>query len=121
MEGQSDRALWFDALGCTLEMEALPAEEILEGSPSTGSRVLFEDDFVECGVWEMFPGVARDVEVDEVFVVISGEARLLRHRDHGSDEVDLRPGVTVVLREGEETTWSVSTPLRKVYWVRKSP
>jgi mannose-6-phosphate isomerase-like protein (cupin superfamily) len=67
---------------------------------------------VEVGVWEMSPGTATDVEVDEVFVVLSGAATVTF--DDG-EAVDLGPGSVVRLRAGEHTTWVVRETLRKIY------
>ena len=39
---------------------------VVDGAPETGSRALAAVAGVEVGVWEMTPGTATDVEVDEV-------------------------------------------------------
>ena len=57
-------------------------------------------------------GAATDVEVDEVFVVLSGSATV--SFDDG-ERVDLGPGTVVRLRSGEHTTWVVHETLRKIY------
>jgi uncharacterized protein len=67
----------------------------------------------EFGVWEIDPGITEDVEEDEVFVVLSGRARI----DFASGEfLDLEPGAIVRLYHGERTTWTVRERLRKVYF-----
>lgn len=66
----------------------------------------------EVGLWEMAPGVDRDTEVDEVFVVLSGRGTVAFE---DGEVVDLRPGVAVRLRAGERTTWTVTETVRKVY------
>jgi uncharacterized cupin superfamily protein len=53
-------------------LAAVPAEQIVSGSPSTGAVDLDED--MGIGVWEMTVGAMRDTEIDEVFVVIAGDA-----------------------------------------------
>ena len=68
---------------------------------------------VEVGVWEMTEGTARDTEVDEVFVVLSG-AGTVTFED--GECLELGPGTAVRLRAGERTTWVVTRRLRKV-WV----
>ena len=65
------------------------------------------------GVWEMTPGVMRDVEADEVFVVLSGAATV-QFAD-GTAPLTLKPGDVVRLAEGTETVWTVTERLRKVY------
>lgn len=85
---------------------------VLDGAPSAGSRALAAVAGVEVGVWEMSPGSATDVEVDEVFVVLSGSATVTF--DDG-ERVDLAPGAVIRLRAGEHTTWVVHETLRKIY------
>ena len=61
----------------------------------------------------MSEGTARDTEVDEVFVVLSG-AGTVTFED--GERLELGPGTAVRLRAGERTTWVVTHRLRKV-WV----
>ena len=86
---------------------------VLRGDPRVGSRALAAVAGAEVGVWEMTPGTATDVEVDEVFVVLSGSASV--ELEDGS-VLELRPSSTVRLRAGERTTWTVHETLRKVYF-----
>lgn len=97
-----------------LPISLTPVEKaaVLDGAPSAGSRPLAAVSGAEIGVWEMTPGVATDVEVDEVFVVLSGSATV--QFDDGST-IDIEPGSTVRLRAGDRTTWTVRATLRKVY------
>ncbi|NMO03057.1 cupin domain-containing protein [Gordonia sp. TBRC 11910] len=95
----------------------LPAEpvdpaQVVTGSPTTGFRALAAVAGAEVGVWEITPGVMTDVEVDEVFVILSGSATVTF--DDG-EVLELRPGVAARLREGDHTTWTVHETLRKVY------
>lgn len=98
-----------------LDHEPLPAEQVLDGEPATGSVVLDVSFGVEVGVWEITPGTSTDVEVDEVFVVLYGRATV-----HGAadDPLELGPGSVVRLREGMRTTWVVHETLRKIYVTR---
>ena len=66
----------------------------------------------ELGLWEAGPGKDTDVEVDEVFLVLSGVGEV--DFDDGS-RVSLRPGVLVRLRAGDRTTWHLTERLRKLY------
>lgn len=91
---------------------------VLSGDPRTGSRALAAVAGAEVGVWEMTPGTASDVEVDEVFVVLSGSATV--EFDDGS-VLELRPCTTVRLRAGDRTTWTVHETLRKVYFTGMEP
>ena len=56
----------------TVPTTPLDPGTVMDGAPETGSRALAAVAGVEVGVWEMTPGTATDVEVDEVFVVLSG-------------------------------------------------
>lgn len=85
---------------------------VVDGAPEAGSRALAAVAGVEVGVWEMTPGAATDVEVDEVFVVLSGSGTV--SFDDG-ERVDLGPGSVVRLRAGEHTTWVVRETIRKIY------
>ena len=78
---------------------------------STASRALIEAG-LEVGLWEAGPGVDTDTEVDELFVVLSGQGRVTF--EDGSS-IQLRPGVLVRLQEGDHTTWEISERVRKLY------
>ena len=114
-----------------LEHEPLPPDQVIAGAPTTGFAVLVEGAVAgggsegggsaidkpdtsrpEIGVWEMTPGTATDVEVDEVFVVLAGRATVLMP---GLDAVELAPGSVVQLTAGMATTWIVHETLRKLY------
>lgn len=92
----------------------LPAgEEIVDGDPTARYTTItaFGGDS-EVGVWEMTAGCARDVEGDEVFLVLGGHATL---RFADGETIDLRPGALVRLHAGERTEWRVHETLRKLY------
>jgi len=64
------------AAGTVTDAASLPVahgpvdpEKSVAGTPTTGT-VEFDD---ATGVWEMTPGTMRDVEIDELFVVIAGD------------------------------------------------
>lgn len=92
---------------------AIPSDPALGGDARTATTVLGEFAGVELGVWEMAPGVMRDVEDDEVFIVLSGSA-VVEFAD-GSAPLHLSAGDVVRLEEGTETVWTVTETIRKVY------
>jgi len=98
-----------------IEHEAVASDQVVKGDPHTGLATLGRFGGLEVGVWEMTPGVMRDVEADEVFVVISGAARV--EFADGTPTLTLKPGDVVRLAEGAETVWTVTETLRKVYLV----
>jgi uncharacterized cupin superfamily protein len=107
-----DRLLSPDVAGHTLADDPLDPADVLAGTPRASSAALATVGEVEAGVWELTAGTVRDTEVDEVFVVLSGDATV-RFEDGSS--LELRPGVAVRLRAGDRTEWVVRQTLRKVY------
>ena len=69
---------------------------------------------VEVGVWEHVPGTSTDAEVDEVFVVLAGAARI-DFVEPALASITIGPGDVVRLAEGMRTVWTVTETLRKVY------
>ena len=102
-----------------LEPTQLDPGQIVSGTPETAEVVLWEsaDGRITRGVWEITPGVVTDVELDELFVVISGSATI---EIEGRETVEAGPGDVVILGEGAKTTWTVHETLRKVYQVTMS-
>jgi len=101
-----------------LHHEPVEPDKVVAGSPSTGFIELGMWQGVDVGVWEMTPGSMVDIEVDEIFVVIAGEATLTRHSDGVAQTVELSPGVVCHLEEGEVNRWDVRVALRKIYFSR---
>ncbi|MFF2274287.1 cupin domain-containing protein [Agromyces sp. NPDC058126] len=108
-----------DASGLALEHEPVPAEQVVAGSPTTAYLALDESGAGEIGVWEMSVGAMRDVEVDEVFVVLAGAATVefehVPSTGRPGDPIVLAPGAVVRLEAGMKTIWTVREPLRKVF------
>jgi uncharacterized cupin superfamily protein len=98
-----------------VEHQAVAPEQVVNGHPHTGLATLGRFGGLEVGVWEMTPGVMRDVEADEVFVVLSGSATV--EFDDGTTALNLQPGDVVRLAEGAKTVWTVTETLRKVYLI----
>jgi uncharacterized cupin superfamily protein len=96
-----------------VEHEPVASDQVVAGTPRTGLHPLGGFSGLEVGIWEMTPGVMRDVEADEVFVVLSGTATV--EFDDGTTALSLGPGDVVRLAEGAKTVWTVTETLRKVY------
>jgi len=109
------------AASLALAHEPVPAEQVVAGSPSTGYVALDEPAdggrAGELGVWEMTPGAMRDVEVDEVFLVIAGRATV-EFVEPALPSIELRPGSIVRLDAGMSTVWTVTETLRKLFIAR---
>lgn len=102
------------ALGALeLEHARVPEDQQVDGAPTTGYLEVGSVGGAEVGVWEMSVGAMSDTEADEVFVVLSGEARI-ELLDEGR-ALDIGVGDLVRLSAGTRTIWSVSAPLRKLY------
>jgi uncharacterized protein len=99
-----------------LEPAPLDPETVLEGSPEVSGLVLAtsDDGRVMRGVWQITPGVVRDVEADELFVVVSGRATV---EVEGGPTLELEPGVVGVLRAGDRAVWRIHETLRKVFQI----
>ena len=103
-----------DAAAVDAPWEALPDAQIVDGTPSTRFVDVDEGDGRVIGVWEHSPGVSTDVEADEVFVVLAGDATM-EFVDPVLAPIHLAPGAIVRLTEGMRTVWTVRESLRKVY------
>ena len=103
-----------DAAAVVLEHEPVPAPQVVAGTPTTAHLVLDDDGTRAVGVWAMSVGAMRDVEADEVFVVLDGAATL-EFEHPAIDAIELRPGSVVRLEAGMRTVWTVRQTLRKLY------
>lgn len=93
---------------------------LLEGDPRTGFADVAVVGGATVGIWEMTAGSMRDIETDEVFVVVAGEAtvELIGEDGEVARTIELRAGSLCRLETGMLTRWHVPEALRKVYIVR---
>ena len=103
-----------EAAAADVPLEALPADQAVRGEPAAGLVELGTVAGAEVGIWEMTPGVATDVEADEVFVVLAGRATI-EFLEPALPALEVGPGTVVRLTAGMRTRWSVTETLRKVY------
>ena len=101
------------ATALSLDDYPLEPDAIESGTPKASLVELLETPAIAIGVWELTEGTATDTEEDEVFVVISGRARVAF--EDGTEPLDLSPGVIGRLAAGSRTRWTVTETLRKVY------
>jgi uncharacterized cupin superfamily protein len=92
--------------------QPLPADDVVAGEPATALLPLGGVGGAAVGLWEMTSGTARDVEADEVFVVLGGRASITVE---GAATITVGPGSVVRLSAGDRTVWHVEETLRKVY------
>lgn len=95
-----------------LSLNDVPPGQRIKGSPRTGAKSLGEFGGVNVGVWEMTPGTMSDTELDEIFVVLHG-AGTVEFKDRAP--MHLAAGDIVRLYAGQQTVWTVTETLRKVY------
>lgn len=98
----------------------VPDDLRLEGEPSTGFIDVAVVGDTTVGIWEMTAGSMRDIEADEVFVVVSGEAtvELIGEDGQVTRTIELRAGSLCRLETGMLTRWHVPVALREVYILR---
>lgn len=98
-----------------LEPDPLNPDQIVSGDPETFNLTLAEsgDGSETCGFWRCTPGTFTDIEVEESFLIITGEARV--EFEDGRDLV-FGPGDTHTFSAGEKTVWTVSETVLKAYW-----
>jgi uncharacterized cupin superfamily protein len=101
------------ALDVVIPMQPVSDEQVVAGSPETGSVPLSSVGDAELGVWEMTPGSMSDVETEEIFIVLAGRARV--DFVATGESVELGPGSVGRLSEGTATVWTVAETLRKIY------
>lgn len=106
----------FQSRDIDLKMNLLDDARNSSGDVSTGVRAVTAEGDMEVGVWEHTVGTSTDIEIEEVFVVIEGEGTVTCSE---GGRIDLAPGVVGLLPAGARTTWTVTTPLRKV-WITLS-
>jgi uncharacterized cupin superfamily protein len=106
-----------DVSSVELEADPLRPDQIISGNPEVSGKVLWEspDGKRYRGIWQITPGVAVDIDGDEMFVVVSGSATV-ELLDTG-EVLELRPGTVGILAPGTKTRWTVHETLRKAYQI----
>ena len=103
------------ALSQPLAPDPLDADQVISGNPQVSGYEILDDDAVSVGIWQHTAGVSTDVEVDEIFVVLSGRATI---EVAAGPTLEVGPGDVGILEAGAETTWTVHEDLRKIYIIR---
>jgi uncharacterized cupin superfamily protein len=101
------------ATTAVIDLEAVEADDVENGSPTQGTIELGEIGGCEAGIWELRAGTVTDTEVDELFVVLSGSA-VIELIDDGR-RVEVHTGDVMRLVAGTRTRWIVADHIRKVY------
>jgi hypothetical protein len=98
-----------------LTPDPLDPSQVVSGNPQVSTHELLDSEALAVGIWQHTAGVSTDVEVDEIFVVLSGRATI---EVAGGPVLEVGPGDVGVLEAGAETTWTVHEDLRKIYIIR---
>ncbi|WP_193096477.1 cupin domain-containing protein [Brevibacterium sp. FME17] len=97
--------------GADEENSAAPDE------PTTAFAQLGTITGADYGLWEMSAGDMRDIEGEEVFLVVSGTGRI-EFDESDLPPIELSSGTLVRLEDGMKTRWYVNeAPLRKLFIV----
>ena len=99
-----------------IDLAAIPAHHVVSGNPRSGSAKIGTFADIEVGIWEHSAGTSTDIEVDEVFIVISGSATI-DFINPKSPSLTVVAGDVVRLTAGTQTRWTVPQKLRKIYLV----
>lgn len=98
-----------------LDESPLDLAQVVSGDPVVRVAEIHDAADLAIGVWPHSVGVSTDVEVDEVFVVLSGRATI---EVEDGPTLEVGPGDIGLYPAGTRTRWTVHETLRKVYVVR---
>jgi uncharacterized cupin superfamily protein len=102
------------AAAAALEPEPLDPAQVIAGDPRISSWVLASGrGGAETGVWRCTPGIFRDVEADESFVVVEGRATIA----WAGGAIEVGAGDVCALEAGTETVWTVHETVLKGFRV----
>jgi uncharacterized cupin superfamily protein len=111
------RLLLADANTAELPDQLAPGTEIVAGQPTANSLAVDTGGIADIGLWSMTEGHVRDIEADEVFLVLAGRATvtIAGGATEGDEVLHLQPGALVRLYAGDHTEWLVTEAVRKLY------
>lgn len=103
--------------GAIVGLHAVSKEVLVSGNPREGTIEFGSLGNCEVGIWELRGGTVTDVEVDELFVVLSGGASIELLDENRT--VVVKAGDVMRLVAGTRTKWTVPDHIRKVYLSEK--
>lgn len=108
----TEPVLRISAHEAALQDDPLDPGQVIEGDPRTSSYVLYETEAgAESGIWRCEPGVFRDTETEEAFVVLEGKATI----EWAGGTIEVGAGDLCHLAAGTETVWTVHETILKGY------
>lgn len=99
--------------GAIVPLQPVPSGRVDYGTPREGTIELGRLGEHMAGIWELREGAVLDIEVDELFVVISGSATIKLIEEGRS--VEVKTGDVMRLTAGTKTRWIVKDHIRKVF------
>lgn len=104
----------------TVELvEIGPRATAIAGTPFESDRVIYADEHVELGVWEVTPGVFTGAKdgVCELMHFVAGSGTII---DEEGVVTEIGPGVVLFCPDGWRGTWDVRETVRKTYAIAKT-
>lgn len=95
-----------------LPLTPLDPDQVVAGQPQVRTLPIHQSPQVSIGIWQHGIGVSRDIEADEVFIVLDGRATI---EVEDGPTLHIGPGDIGLLPAGARTTWTIHQPLRKAY------
>ncbi len=91
----------------------------LAGSPVESELVIYADDAIEMGIWEVTPGTFRGSKegVYEFMHFAQGAGTIT---DESGAVIHISPGLSVFVPDGWRGTWDVTETVRKTYVINRT-
>lgn len=102
------------ALGAIVPLSPVDSARVVSGTPTEGFVEVAQLAEHSVGIWELRGGCVTDTEGDEIFVVVSGSAKITFVAENRI--VEVTAGDVVRLTAGTRTQWYTSDHIRKVYF-----
>lgn len=98
--------------------DPIESGQIISGTPESFALTLGETPGTgeSCGLWQITPGVVRDVEVRERSLILAGRGSV---EFEDGRRVELEPGVVLDFEGGEKTVWKIDQTVFKAYWIQE--
>ena len=97
-----------------------PKADSVDGHPFESELVLYKDDGVEIGIWEVTPGKFPGSKDGccECMHFVKGAGTIT---DESGSVTEIHPGVVAFAADGWRGTWNVTSTVRKTFVICASP
>jgi uncharacterized protein len=95
---------------------AIASERVVNGAPTAATLVLKDAPTHQLGLWRVSPGAfyTDHTGYSEYVHILEGAGQLI---DEDGTATELKPGVTVLMREGWRGRWVVTESIIKVFTI----